>query len=137
MGHVVVGVEESEGAAHALRWAARQGELRGSAVTAILAWGFLDQHHTITGERFDPGYGEKDAAEALAAIASRALGDDVAAKIEHRVVCELPAHALLDASADADLLVVGARGTGGFRGRMLGSISQQCLHHTPSRWAPT
>jgi len=130
MGQVVVGVDESDGAARALQWAAREGELRGWAVRAVLAWGLLDQHHTIIGERFDPGYGEKDAAEALAGIVFRALGDDVAAKVEHRVVCELPAHALLTASAGADLLVVGARGMGGFKGLMLGSISQQCLHHT-------
>lgn len=45
------------------------------------------------------------------------------------VVCDLPATALLDASEDADLLVVGARGLGNFRGLVLGSVSQRCLEH--------
>lgn len=130
MGEVVVGVDESEGAAQALRWAVDEAQLHGWVVTAVLAWGFLDQHQTIVGERFDPSYDDGDADAALAALVGAAVGDDRAAAVGRRVVCDLPAQALLDASADADLLVVGARGLGGFKGLLLGSVSQHCLHHT-------
>lgn len=56
---IVVGVDESDGAAAALRWAVRERDLHDAKVTAVMAWGFLDQHHTLISERFDPSYGEE------------------------------------------------------------------------------
>lgn len=129
MNHVVVGVDESEGAAHALRYAVEEATLHGWAVTAVMAWGFLDQHGTIVGERFDPSYGEADALAVLDEIVAKTVGQPAAIRVERRVVCDLAARALLDAASGAELLVVGARGLGGFRGLLLGSVSQHCLHH--------
>lgn len=42
-----------------------------------------------------------------------------------------PAGALMRLAKGADLLVVGSRGIGGFRGLLLGSVGQQCVHHAP------
>jgi nucleotide-binding universal stress UspA family protein len=94
-----------------------------------MAWGFLDQHHATVGKPFDPAYGESDARAALDAIVAEVVGTARAATVDRKVVCDLPAPALLEASNGVDLLVVGARGLGGFRGVLLGSVSQQCLHH--------
>jgi nucleotide-binding universal stress UspA family protein len=129
MGGLIIGVDESEHAARALRWGAREAELHAWPAIAVMAWGLLDQHRTMLGERFDPTYGDKHAAEALDGIVTGALGDAQAERVERRVVCDLPARALLDESVGAELLVVGARGIGGFKGLLLGSVSQQCLHH--------
>jgi nucleotide-binding universal stress UspA family protein len=125
---IVVGVDESAGAAEALRWAVREGELHGWPVTAVLCWGYLDQHHGTTPTPFDPAYSASDADEALHTIVGRVLGEG-AATVECRTVNDLASRGLLEASADAGLLVLGARGLGSLRGLMLGSVSQQCLHH--------
>lgn len=127
MGKVIVGVDESEGAAQALRWAVDEAARRGWPVTAVLAWGYLDQHWGGGEMRFEPSYDEADARRALAKIVSERLGDP--AGVELLAVCDLPARALLEASAGSELVVVGARGLGGFRGLMLGSVSQHVLHH--------
>jgi nucleotide-binding universal stress UspA family protein len=126
---IVIGVDGSERAAHALRWATREAELHGWPLTAVLAWTFLDQHHADPDTTFHPDYAEAEAKGALDAYIEQAL-DGGGASVQRSVVCGLPAPALLDASADATLLVVGARGLGGFQGLLLGSVSQQCLHHT-------
>ena len=46
-----------------------------------------------------------------------------------RAVTGLPAEALLEAAADADMLVVGSRGAGGFKRLLMGSVSTQVTHH--------
>jgi nucleotide-binding universal stress UspA family protein len=127
-GRIVVGVDESVGAAAALRWAVREAGARKSSLTAVLAWDFLDQH-TVAGPAFDPEYGAVDAAQALHSFVVSALGEGRAMTIEQKVVCDLPAAALIEESDGADLLVVGARGMGRVKQLLVGSVSQQCLHH--------
>lgn len=134
MNKIVVGVDESEGAGEALAWAAREADLRGTALTAVLAWGYLDQHTTTKAkgrDSFDPDYDEGDAAEALDTIVERTLGAEPSADVTRLTVNDLAPAALIAAADDADLLVVGARGLGGFRGLLVGSVSQHVLHHAP------
>ena len=125
-GRVVVGVDESEGSSAALRWAAREAELRNTTVLAVLAWSYLDQHPGAGG--FDPAFTSDDAAAALDARVTAALPAERARLVHRHVVCDLPARALLEASAGQEMLVIGARGLGGFTGLLVGSVSQHCLH---------
>jgi nucleotide-binding universal stress UspA family protein len=124
---IVVGVDESPNAAQALRWAVEHGAVRHQPVTAVMAWGYLAQHHAEASQPFDPQYTEADAEEALTELVRRTVGLD--AGVGRKLVCDLAPRALLEATRDAALLVVGARGVGGFEGLLLGSVSRQVLHH--------
>ncbi len=126
-GHIVVGVDESDGAAVALRWAAHEAELHATTVLAVLAWSWIDQQPTTAG--FDPTYDDVHADRALQAIIAAALPPHQASQVRRHAVCDLPARALLDAAEGEEMLVVGARGLGGFKGLLVGSVSQHCVHH--------
>jgi nucleotide-binding universal stress UspA family protein len=123
---IIVGVDESPGARAALRWAVEQGTHLDQPVTAVMAWGYLDQHHVEPDVPFDKDYSEAIAAKVLDDLVDQAVGHDV--EVARVVVCDLPGKGLLRAGEDAALLVVGARGIGGFRALLLGSVSRQVLH---------
>jgi len=131
---IVVGVDGSDTATLAVRWAAREARLRGAAVTLVAAW-------EIPSSAL--GLGMAAVSEDLVKDLVKAAEDDVAAGLDEvrseagsavevqTIVAEgQAAHVLLDASKDADLLVIGSRGLGGFRELLLGSVSQQCAHHS-------
>src|SRR3954467_8134762 len=122
MSGVVVGVDESAHPQPALRWAAAYGDRRRMSVMALMAWNFVNQHHIEQDAAFDARYDEQTAMRVLEERVARTLGD------QHRVTCVVvedePAHALLEAAGHSDLLVVGARGMGGFKGLLLGSVSR-------------
>lgn len=121
-------MDGSESAITALRWAVDEAERHDASVVAVLAWSYLDQRHADSSTEFDPAY---TAAEAEAALRTTIDAVATSRPVEQRAICDLPVHALLDASKDADLLVVGARGLGGFKGLLLGSVSERMLERAP------
>lgn len=126
---LVVGVDASDGARQALRWALKEGRLRNRPVEAVAVWSYLEQT-SLTAQGFLPQFDETAACAALHdLIAIEAAGyDDV--EVLERATCDLAARGLLEASADADLLVVGARGLGAVKSALLGSVSDQCVRHS-------
>lgn len=128
MNGIVVGTDGSEGACVALRWAVEEGRLRGLPVTVVLAWDYLAQPKLDPNAPFDPSYDDARAAEFLDGHLAQVFGD-AAADLGRHVVNDKAAPALLEAAEGADLLVVGARGLGGFKGLLLGSVSRACIEH--------
>jgi nucleotide-binding universal stress UspA family protein len=131
VGMIVVGVDGSEGAKAALRFALAEAKLRKAKVRAVHAWlvdatGFDGLFPALVGEL---GILRR-AAEAALDAALRELADEGSGlEIERHVVQGIPAAVLVEQSRDAELLVVGSRGRGGFAALLLGSVSQQCAHH--------
>ena len=120
---IVAGTDGSTGAATALQWARDEAGVHGAAVTAVLAWDYLNQHHPDGGDAFDPSYSDATADATLAQWVDAALGN--ASDVEQRTICDLPVRALLEAGDAADLLVLGARGRGGFEGLLVGSVTDR------------
>lgn len=130
MTDIIVGVDESEGAAAALRWAVEEGALHGWKVRAVMVWSWADQHHLD--DAFDPGYDQETADEVLQEAVLRAVGREAVADVEQVAVDGYPTRVLIEEADDARLLVVGARGGGTLTALMIGSVSDQCLHHATS-----
>jgi nucleotide-binding universal stress UspA family protein len=129
---IVVGVDGSNGARHGLEWAAEEARRRHARLGVVLAWQIPFALY--------PGPGtvgvDHELIDELRKLAEKRLDEACAAvpnleglEVERSVVQAPPAQALVEAARDAELLVVGTRGHGGFAGLLLGSVSQQCAHH--------
>lgn len=128
-GRIVVGVDGSDESKAALRWAARQAELTGASLEAVITWHLPSAAYgapmpVLTGWDFAPG-----AQEVVDGAILEVLGAEPAIKITTVVEEGYPALMLLQASVGADLLVVGSRGHGAFTGMLLGSVSEHCVTH--------
>jgi len=126
---ICVGVDGSEGAARALRWALEEARARNGDVTAVMSWNYIDQHPMHGHQAFEADYTSHHAHHALREYVEDAVGPVDAKLVAIDVVCDTPAHGLLTATRDADLVVVGSRGLGGFKELVLGSVAHQMTMH--------
>jgi nucleotide-binding universal stress UspA family protein len=123
---IVVGVDGSPGSRKALTWAAAEAADHGAELVVLNVW-----EHTLmppagsvsVSEHYVPEQSQRTADELVQVIKDE-LGEQPPVPVQPRVKQGRPAKVLIDESANADLLVVGNRGHGGFRGLVLGSVSQ-------------
>jgi nucleotide-binding universal stress UspA family protein len=130
-GRVVVGVDGSVASERALEWAAAEATRRGAVLEVVHAW--MVPYPLSSADVFtDPAPFEACGAEILdRAMASLLASGHAPARTRPVLVSEYPSHALVHAAEGAALLVVSSRGRGGFAGLLLGSVSQNCVHHAP------
>ena len=123
---IVVGVDGSPSSRTALTWAAAEAADHGADLVVINVW-----EHTLlppagsvsVSERYVPDPSQRTAQD-LVNVIKEELGENPPVLVQPQVKQGNPAKVLIDQSEKADLLVVGTRGHGGFRGLVLGSVSQ-------------
>jgi nucleotide-binding universal stress UspA family protein len=129
---VVVGVDGSPGARAALLFALHDAARRGVPVEAVVAYAEPDHWMDLYVLGVTATDQIKSAAvERARSLVAEALSEGPQSPPEIRVRAQLgsAADALVQASHDAELLVVGSRGHGGFTSMLLGSTSMQCVLH--------
>lgn len=132
MGRIVVGTDGSPGSVAAIRWAIEEAKLRDAEVELVHAYADppLAAYPTIVVPVISPEELESAAREVVDGALEAAGG---AGDVTVTTVVEVggPAGVLVERAADAELIVTGSRGRGGFRGLLLGSVSQQVASHAP------
>lgn len=129
---ILVGVDGSHHSERALDWAMREAALRHVPLTVLTVHqapaGWLG-HGAAHPEDAGPLERTKAAAQEQVDKVLAGLGGPHPEPVTVQAVNGVPAEALLGAAADADVVVVGARGTGGFARLRMGSVSDQVAHH--------
>lgn len=130
-GHIVVGTDGSEGSLVAVRAAADEARRRKATLEVVCAW-----HPGAAGSlpAFGVGTPVAETLDELTSalhdtLAAEGLGPDGDVTVVGTVMTGHAAEILIDASLNADLVVVGTRGRGGFAGLVLGSVSHQVAAH--------
>lgn len=125
-GRIVVGVDGSPCSILALQRAGRIAEALKVGIDALSTW----QYPSYMGEGFvDEVHPDSDAEQFLSDSITAAFGTDTPSDLRKLVVQGSPSKVLVDVSRQAEMLVVGSRGHGGFVGLLLGSVSAQCADH--------
>lgn len=130
-GRITVGVDDSDGARRALRWALALAEVTGATVQVVhvfprhFSWidGDLSAEELERSRRSALAVAERD----LAAVVDDVVADKPAVALVRTPMLGDPRAVLVEEAKQSDLLVVGSRGRGGVAGLLLGSVSQRCI----------
>lgn len=131
-GGVVVGDDGSSGSAVALRYAVDEARRRSCTLHVVRAWSIttgVRPRDLPTGIAASLAEYEAATLAEERAHVERCVGPDPGVPLEVHAVHAPAAQALIEASATAEVLVVGTRGRGGFRSLVLGSVADQCIRH--------
>jgi nucleotide-binding universal stress UspA family protein len=126
---IVVGVDGSDQSRKALAWAYDEAGHHGASLVVLTTW----HPASLPMSPPPPDYGDqprREALELLERFTSELVPKDPAVDVRTSVEeGKHPAEVLIRRSGEADLVVVGSRGHGGFVGMLLGSVSQHLVAH--------
>lgn len=129
---IIVGVDGSGHSQRALEWAMNEAAIRQSPLTVVVV------HQLVVGyEGRGISYADDaeltrqagDAAQRETNEVLAKLGDKRPESVSVELRTGMPGEELLGAAKDADMIVVGSRGAGGFAKLIMGSVSAQVTHH--------
>ena len=127
---ILVGVDGSAGSRRALLWAISEAKARDCIIDALAVW---ESPNAVGESLWTPPEEKRLADEALGRLSEtieEVAGADPGVEIHPVVLRGDPAQILCSWSNDAQLLVLGTRGHGGFVGLLLGSVSSKCAQHS-------
>ena len=134
---IVVGIDGSPPSEEALRWALAEARLRGAELEVVHAWEFPAVGVAPYGGVSMPVITRDELEKAAEALVRRTVRDVIGAEagppvsVSTVVRAGKAADVILAESKGAAMVVVGARGRGGFAALVLGSVSSQVVHHAP------
>jgi nucleotide-binding universal stress UspA family protein len=131
MTRIVVGIDASEDSLRALRWALHEAELRRASIELVHAYPIPELTAMPMIVTLPSDDELQKAAEQVLTDALATVGGAGDIPVTTTARAGSPAAVLCDVAREAELLVVGARGLGGFRGLLLGSVSHQVVAHSP------
>ena len=134
MSGILVGVDGSDHSKRALEWAAREAAFRHTSLTVLAVHQAV---HGWTGTLYfhdDEAQVQKlaEAAKAETDNVLAGLGDSRPESVTVRAVHGYPAEELIKAGADADMIVLGTSGVGGWSQQLIGSVATKVVHHATS-----
>lgn len=124
---IIVGVDGSEASMEALRLAQNLAAPLSAQVEAVAYWEFPQVYGTYVAIGIDDF--EEGAKQILKESLEKVFGPELPDNLIARVVRGHARESLIEASREADMLVLGRRGHGGFGGLLLGSVSSACVAH--------
>lgn len=133
-GPVVIGVDGSEVSQRATEYAFVEAEARGAELVAVHTWMDMQVQASLAGLSAAQEQWEQVEAEQRELLDSRLspfAEQYPQVKVTKVITRDRPVRALVDAAENAQLLVVGSHGRGGFKGMLLGSTSRALLQSAP------
>jgi nucleotide-binding universal stress UspA family protein len=129
MAGIVVGVDGSPQSMNALEWALAEADFRHAPVKAVAIIPGATSIWGIAGRDYASEDTQQHVRHAAEAEVDKAVAGHPGLQVSVHIASGVPADELVKASEDADLLVVAARGSGGFAQLLMGSVSSQVAHH--------